>query len=93
MHVYTHCWFCDCLRIVVSNTCCVVFFYILFVFVLCLLYQMLPVYRFSGLSILDYPIFSVSLMFIAKLLTKVNCPQDHVTTSELGYPVHAILAY
>ena len=68
----------ECLRIVVSNTYCVVLCYVLFVFVLCPVYPMLPI--FSGLSFLIA--HSVSLTFIFQMCLLYVSLKEQFTTGQ-----------
>jgi hypothetical protein len=59
---YLRLFVCDCLRIVVSNTYCVVFLFFFFFLLLCLVYAMLPV----SLDCPRWLPFRYSLAFIYK---------------------------
>ena len=61
--------------------------FVLFVFVLCLVCSMFPVSLECPFMIAPL----VSITSIANIL--INLPQAHVTTTDLGYPVHALLVY
>ena len=70
---------CVCLRIVVSNTYCVVF---LFLFVLCFVYPMLPVS-------LDYPLFLAPAVISDVYLTVLWIFHPSQTGSTLQFEKHA----
>ena len=76
---FTSSLMCVCLRIVVSNTYCVVF---LFLFVLCFVYPMLPVS-------LDYPLFLAPAVISDVYLTVLWIFHPSQTGSTLQFEKHA----
>ena len=76
---FTSSFMCVCLRIVVSNTYCVVF---LFLFVMCFVYPMLPVS-------LDYPLFLAPAVFSDVYLTVLWIFHPSQTGSTLQFEKHA----